>query len=304
MPEWYKIRAEVEAGAGSVRELAQHFGVVPETIYAAFRRMPDGKEQRAKMQENVTHRLTEPTLHEVALPAGAAQRLRQLEPYYDDTPVPAELATLAAELLQSGVGMRPLALATNRPLHVVQGWAAQGGYLSEAILARHQDIRTAIELGAETIEDVADLVGLSRERVRQITYSMPDMEEVCDKIGITRHRLPPRPDPIPVQETITPDEPEPVKRVITKKERDKLLHLIDRARNVQRNATPAARRAYTVRDEYVRKLLADYLTISDLAEAAGVKPDSIRDWSSIAKTYRRQLITEAIARKQRAKRRA
>lgn len=304
MPEWRKIRAEIEAGASSAKELARRFDVAPETIHAAFRRMPDGKEQRRQMHENMTQRLAQPLQDEPLLPPETTQRLRAFADHYDETPAPSGLTQLVAQLMHSGIGMRPIALTVDKPLHVVQGWAAQGGYLSNTMRARHAEIREALNCGAASLQDIADLVGISPERVRQILYSMPEMEEIYKKIGVTKHRRLVRPDgtaPLPQQQTIT--EPEPA-RVITKHERERLLHVIDRARAVQRNAPPAARRAFTVRDEYVRKLLADGLTIDDLAEAAEVSRDAIRDWSSPAKTYRRQLITEAIARKQRAKRRS
>jgi bacterioferritin-associated ferredoxin len=316
MPEWYKIRAEVTAGAGTVQELAQRFGVAPKTICAAFRRMPDGKEQRRQMQENLNSRPDQPTI-ETGLPSGAAQRLHQLARHYDRHPVPQELADLAAELLRAGTGLRPIAVFTRRPPHVVQGWAAQGGHLTVATRARHDEIREAIECGAESMNDVADLTGLTRERVRQLVCSMPDKEEVYSKLHYTRNppteTAPPELSVTPIQETIMPEpaarlkpgpKPDPNRRKITKKETERLVHLIDRARNVQRNAPPAARRIFTVRDDYVRKLLAEGLSIADLAEAAEVRPDSVRDWASPAKTYRRQLLTEAIARKQRAKRRS
>jgi bacterioferritin-associated ferredoxin len=321
MPEWHKIRAAIADGAASPREVAAQFSVVPETINAALRRMPDGEEQRQRMRDNnvETARQAQP---EAEVPAEAAERLLQFAPHYNENPVPRELAALTARLLYQGVGVRPIAQVVGRPFYIIQGWAAQAGYMTKSMTARHAEIREAIECGAESLEDVADLTGLGRERVRQLLHSMPDREEAARRLGTTVRILfnPPTPvafptAPVPVQEMIIP-EPEPApepkapkkeaapERPITAKERERLLHVIYRAQGVQRNATPQARRALTVRDEYVRKLYEDGVTIDALAEAAGVNRDSIRDWTSPAKTYRRQLVTQAIARKQRARRRS
>jgi hypothetical protein len=303
MPEWRKIQAATADGAATPRAIAAQLDGVPAAINAAFLRMPDGKEQRQRMENNSNGKPA-PVTVEVNIPAAAADTLRQLAPHYDQTPAPWELADLTAKLMHGGTSLRTIAAVVDRPLHVVQGWAAQGGYLTAAVRARHDEIRQAIGCGAESLQDIADLTGITRERVRQLVYSMPDAEEIYEKLDVKLRR--PITRPTPVQEMIIPEPaPEPVApRGLTAKERRRLLAVVSWARSVQRNATPQARRALVVRDQYARKLYDDGVSLDDIAAAVEVHRDSVRDWVSPAKQHRRQLVTEAIARRQRAKRRS
>lgn len=256
----------------------------------------------------------------VLLTDEGVEMLREFAPHFDEWPVPAELAALVVMLVKDDrVAMLTIAEAVERPLYLVTGWAAQGGYLTEYNRLRHEQIRDAIKTGAQTIDEVADRIGLGRERVRQLTYCMPDMEEIYSQLRVkpirrvtlstpvtVKPRLAAQPTIVvrPIQEeipgeivlpTIIPD------RALTAKERNKLMELVARAAAVPRNAPPRARLAITRRDKYVRSLYDDGVSVNDLAEGAGVLPASVRDWTSPAKQYRRQLVTKSIARKRRAK---
>lgn len=266
----------------------------------------------------------------VLLTDEGVEMLQEFAPHFDEWPVPTELATLVAMLVKDDkVALLTIADAVNRPLYLVTGWAAQGGHLTEYNRLRHEQIREAIKHGARTIDEVADRIGLGRERVRQLTYCMTDMEEVYSQLRvkpIRRVNMPipvtvkPRPlakptivvravqQEIPAPRVEVPPAPEIVlptvipDRQLTVKERAKLMELVARAAAVPRNAPPRARMAIGKRDKYVRSLYDDGVSTAELAKAAGVRTDSIRDWTSPAKAYRRQLVTKAIARKQRAKR--
>ena len=309
MPEWHKIRSAISNGAANTRDLADLFDVAPGTISAALRRMPDGQEQRKLMKDNTPSQPASafpPRRPEAEMPDEAAEQLRAFAPHYDDYPVPKELAVLTARLLYIGVTMGAIAKVTGCPFYVVQGWAAQAGYFTQATLARHAEIREAIDCGAESLQDVADLTGLARERVRQLSYSMPDREIVYRKLNVRLRRPNPAPlEPEPVQEAISVPEPLPGPRTLTNRELLRLLQVIERARNVPRNGTPQQRRLLIIRDQYVQKLHhQEGISIAELAEASGENNAVIRDWASPAKSYRRQLKTQAIARAQRAKRRS
>ena len=316
MPEWHKIRTAIAGGAASTREVGQLLDVVPGTISAALRRMPDGEEQRKRMTDNRDNRQPASAFPaggpEVEMPPEAVQILRDLSPHYDEYPAPKELAITTARLLYMGVALARIAELVGRPFYIVQGWAAQGGYYTKATLARHAEIREAIECGAASLQDVADLTGMGRERVRQLTYSMPDQDEVYRRLNVKTRRTITEPIPVasrPQQQEIEVPassirQPDPA-RHLTGKEITRLKYLIDRSRSVQRNATPQARRVMTLRDQLCQKLHHEEgISIAELAVATGEHPDSVRDWTSFAKSYRRQLITASIARKKRARKRS
>ena len=252
------------------------------------------------------------------------EMLQEFAPHFDEWPVPAELAALVAMLVKDDrVGLRTIAEAVERPVYIVTGWAAQGGHLTEYSRLRHEQIRQAITAGDKSLDEVADRIGLGRERLRQLIFSMHEMDEVHVALNVKPLRKPDAPKPVtvkprpltgatilmrPIQQEIPrtlDDDPVPAAipdRKLTAKERNKVMEVVARAAQVPRNASPRARMAIGKRDKYMRALYDDGVSTADLAEAAGVNPNSIRDWTSSAKQYRRQLVTKSIARKQRAKR--
>lgn len=316
VPEWYKIREAIGSGASNTQELAIIFNVGPGTITNAFRRMPDGEEQKTRMKANRPHPApSEDHTYSLHLgqpvPDDAVALLRGLQDHYEEQPAPPELTRLIAKLMRGGASTAAIALVVNRPLYIIQGWAAQGGYITQANLARHAEIREAIDAGAQSMKDVADLLGISRERVRQLTHSMPDFEDVhralrlrrtvdVDTLAAVQQEIA-MPTPAPEQAPEPVGESSVTTRQITDKERVKLLTLISQVRALPRFAPPAARRVIIQRDELARKLYDTGVTIQDLADAVEVSPGTIRDWTSPAKQYRRQLHNK-VASSRRAKR--
>jgi hypothetical protein len=299
MPEWRKMREAITAGASSTQELAIIFDVGVGSISHTFRQMPDGEEQKARMKTNRTGSPSAPL--DPGLPAEIVDMLLAQKDHYDESPAPRALTSLVAKLLRAGVSGRPIAGLTDRPLYVIEGWAAQGGYITEPIVTRHNEIREAIAAGAESLQDVADLLGLTRERVRQLTYSMPDIERVYLALHVKLRRKVDEPSPqqLTIPEPIVPDrvvpkpkpEPKPKRRgrELTDQERAKLIGLVERVQALPRFAPPGARKIIIERDMYTRQLFEDDVSAETLAKAVGMSPNTIRDWTSPAKQYRRQL---------------